>query len=355
MNGENVQRPTFNVQRSTPERTRTLCPWTLNVERWTLNVFPLLLATLLLALSVSAGAEDHASVIVAIGATGDDAYKGVFERWAGHWKKGAAAGEAKYTEIGADPAATDSLTRLREALKAEPVESPTPLWVVLLGHGTSDGKEAKFNLRGDDLAVSDLAEWLRPFHRPIVIVGGFSASGAFLKPLSAPDRVIVSATKSGSENNFARFGGYFSESIADPAADLDKDGETSVLEAWLAAARRATDFYKNEGRLATEHSLLDDNGDGLGTPPDWFQGVRAVKKSKSNQAPDGLRAHQLHLVASAAERALPSTVRGERDELERELAKLRDSKAAMPEDEYFAKLEAIMLRIARLYQRGAAQ
>lgn len=315
-----------------------------------------LLAALLLALislTRPVIAEDRASVIVAIGATGDEAYKGVFERWAGHWKKASGAADARHIEVGGDANATDSLSRLREALKAEAVESPAPLWIVLLGHGTSDGKEAKFNLSGDDLAASEFAEWLRPFHRPIVIVCGFSASGAFLKPLTAPDRVIVSATKSGSENNFARFGGYFSESIADPAADLDKDGEISVLEAWIAAARRSADFYKNEGRLATEHSLLEDNGDGLGTPPDWFQGVRAVKRSKGNEAPDGLRAHQIHLVTSAAERSLPSVVRAERDEMERELAKLRDAKATLPEDEYFAKLEAILLRIARLYQRGA--
>ncbi|MGB8167063.1 MAG: hypothetical protein WCF18_06195 [Chthoniobacteraceae bacterium] len=292
---------------------------------------------------------------MAIGAPGDDAYKGVFERWAGHWKKASEAGDAASMDIGGDPNSTDSLARLRDALKAQAVESPAPLWVVLLGHGTFDGKEAKFNLRGDDLAASHLVEWLRPFHRPIVIVCGFSASGAFLKPLSAPDRVIVSATKSGSENNFARFGGYLSESIADPAADLDKDGETSLLEAWLAAARRAADFYKNEGRLATEHSLLDDNGDGLGTPPDWFQGVRAVKKSKSSQAPDGIRAQQLRLVASPAERALPTEVRVERDAVERELAELREAKAAMPESDYFAKLETIMLRLARLYQRGVAR
>ena len=313
---------------------------------------PLALASAFALLRCAAQAEDHASVIVAIGAPGDDAYKGVFERWAAHWKTGAAAGDAKYTEIGTDPGATDSLPRLHEALKAEAVESPAPLWIVLLGHGTSDGKEAKFNLRGDDLAASDLAEWLRPFHRPVVIVCGFSASGAFLKPLSGTDRVIVCATKSGSENNFARFGGYLSESIADPAADLDKDGETSLLEAWLAAARRAADFYKNEGRLATEHALLDDNGDGLGTPPDWFQGVRAVKKSKSNQAPDGLRAHQLHLVPSAADRALPAEARVERNGIERELAQLREAKATLSEDEYFAQLETIMLRLARLYRDG---
>ena len=317
------------------------------------NVFFAVFAWTLVALSGAVRAEDHGSVIVAIGATGDDAYKGVFERWAGHWKKASAAGEARCTEIGGDPNETDSLARLRDALKAEAIESSAALWVVLLGHGTFDGKEAKFNLRHDDLAVSDLAEWLKPLRRPVVVVCGFSASGAFLKPLSAPGRVIVCATRSGSENNFSRFGGYFSESIADPAADLDKDGETSALEAWLAASRRVADFYKNEGRLATEHALLDDNGDGLGTPPDWFQGVRAVKRAKSNQAPDGQRAQQIHLVPSAAERALPPETRAARDALEKELAALRDAKAALPEAEYFLKLEAILLRIARLYLRGA--
>jgi hypothetical protein len=356
MKVENVQLSTSNVQRSTGASAgaRGSLLSKLNVERWTLKVLlaPLLLSCLTAA--ASAQAADRASVIVAIGAPGDDAYQGVFERWGSHWKKAAAAGDARCVEIGAEPNSTDSLARLRDALKTESADSPNPLWLVLLGHGTFDGKEAKFNLRGDDLAVSDLAEWLRPFHRPVVVVCGFSASGAFLKPLSGADRVIVTATKSGSESNFARFGGYFSESIADPSADLDKDGETSVLEAWLAAARRAADFYKNEGRLATEHALLDDNGDGFGTPPDWFQGVRAVKRAKNNQPPDGLRAHQIHLVASAAERALSPTVRAERDEMERELAKLRDAKAAMPEDEYFTKLEEIMLRIARLYQRGTA-
>ena len=319
------------------------------------SLFSTVLAGALVALSGLAWADDRAAVIVAIGASGEDAYQGGFERWAEHWKTASAAGDARYLEVGGDQKSTDSLPRLREALQAEAVESTAALWVVLLGHGTFDGKEAKFNLRNDDLAASELAELLQPIRRPVVVVCGFSASGAFLKPLSAPGRVILCATRSGSENNFARFGGYVSESIADPAADLDKDGETSVLEAWLAAARRVADFYKNEGRLATEHALLDDNGDGLGTPADWFQGVRAVKRAKSNQTPDGLRAHQLHLVPSAAERALAPPVRAERDGLEKELAALRDAKAGLPEAEYFTKLEAILLRLARLYRDGAGR
>jgi len=352
MDRGNAQLSTLNAQRSTREVAAAIRRWKLKVGRLTLDVFPIVLAAALLVFRASAPAADQASVIVAIGAAGDISYNGVFERWAEHWKSASAAGDAKFIEIGGDPNAADSLTRLRDAVQAQPHESAAPLWVVLLGHGTFDGREAKFNLRGDDLAASELAEWLRPFKRPLIVVCGFSASGAFLKPLSAPGRVIVCATRSGSENNFARFGGYFSESIGDPAADIDKDGQSSVLEAWLAAARRTSDFYKNEGRLATEHSILDDNGDGLGTPPDWFQGVRAVKHAKTNQPPDGLRAHQIHLVPSAAERALAPELRPERDALERELAQLRDAKATMQEDDYFAKLEAIMLRLARLYRGG---
>src|SRR4029453_6684986 len=117
----------------------------------------------------------------------------------------------------------------------------------------------------------------------------FSASGAWLKPMSGKDRIVVTATKSGAEINYSRFGGYFASAIGDPSGDLDKDGQTSVLEAWLSASQGVADFYKSEGRLATEHSLLEDNADGLGTPASWFSGIRAVKKPKGNSVPDGTR------------------------------------------------------------------
>src|SRR5687768_17002490 len=108
----------------------------------------------------------------------------------------------------------------------------------------------------------------------MVIVNCASGSGPFMNALSAPQRVVITATKSGQEQNFARFGDYFSSSISAPEADLDKDGQTSVLEVFLSAGHRVTEFYEQESRLATEHSLLDDTGDALGTPADWFQGVR---------------------------------------------------------------------------------
>lgn len=333
------ERSTFNVQRST-SNGRKLLPWLLAG-----------FAVCLWGRAEEVGKE-RTSLIVAVGAAGEEQYGETFSKWAANWQKAATAGDARIVTIGVGAEETESLARLKQALEAEPKETPAPLWLVLLGHGSFDGRDGKFNLHGDDIAASELAKWLADFRRPVVVICGFSASGAFLKPLSASDRVVIVATKSGAENNFARFGGHISEAVADPAADLDKDGQTSVLEAWLSAAQRVADFYKTEERLATEHSLLDDNGDGLGTPADWFSGVRLVKRSADQRAPDGLRAHQLHLVPSAAERALPPTVRAERDKLERELSALRDAKASMPEDDYYRKLEELMLRLGRLYREG---
>ena len=305
-----------------------------------------------LPLSAAEKTDGHASVIIAVGASGEEEYAGDFAKWAASWQKAGAAGNARVQTFGAGAEEKDALTRLRAAVAAEAKEGASPLWLVMLGHGTFDGRDGKFNLRGDDLTASEVAAWLKPCARPVVVVCGFSASGAFLKPLSAPGRVVVSATKSGAENNFARFGGYFAEAVADPAADLDHDGQTSAMEAWIAAGRRTAEFYKTEGRIATEHSLLDDNGDGLGTPPEWYDGLRLIKKPKDGHAPDGLRARQLALVPSAAERGISPELRAQRDALEAELAKLREAKATMVEKEYFAQLEALLLRIARLYRDG---
>ena len=230
---------------------------------------------------------DRASVIIAVSAGGGEQYADTFAKWAASWERACDAGGAKRATIGLGKPDESDRARLKAALDAEPRESAHELWLVLLGHGTADAKDAKFNLRGDDVSVSEIADWLKPFKRTVIVVCAFSSSGAWLKPLAAPGRVVVAATKSASENNYSRFGGHLAQAIADPAADIDKDGETSLLEAWLTAARKTADFYKEEGRIATEHSLLDDNGDGLGTPPDWFSGVRVVKKAKDGTLPDG--------------------------------------------------------------------
>jgi hypothetical protein len=247
--------------------------------------------------------------------------------------------------------ATDR-TRLQEILAGQPRQTTAPLWLVLIGHGTFDGRTARFNLRGTDLAAGDLAECLKPFDRPVAIINTASASAPFMKELSAPGRVVITATKSGFEHNFARFGQYLAEAIAEPQADLDKDGQTSLLEAYLTASHAAGAFYTAAGRLATEHALLDDNGDGLGTPADWFRGIRPVQKASDDATLDGYRAHQLHIVPSPTELAMPPALRARRDQLEVRIMELRDAKDQFSEPEYFSKLEPLLHEIAAIYEQA---
>ncbi len=308
----------------------------------------------LAALAASPG--DSARVIVVVGAPGTPEYATQFRAWAESWKAAASRGQAESTAIGLDdhPGSTDR-DRLKGLLAESTRSATAPLWIVLIGHGTFDGREAKVNLRGPDVTDVELAEWLRPAKRPVVVIDCTSASAPFLNRVSAPGRVVITATRSGSEINFARFGRYLAESIADPHADLDKDGQVSLLEAFLSASHRVEDYYKTRSQLASEHALLDDNGDRLGTPPDWFHGVRAIRRAKDGASPDGLRAHQIHLVPSDRERKLPPEVRRRRDELELSLAALRDQKVRMNDDEYYRRIEPILLELGRLYQQAEGQ
>ena len=183
-----------------------------------------------------------------------------------------------------------------------------------------------------------------------MIINCASASAPFLNALSGPNRVVLTATRSGFERNFCRLGGHLARAIGSPESDLDKDGQTSLLEAWLTATRQTAEFYQNENRLSPEHALLDDNGDGKGTPPDWFRGTRVTRKSDDPKLlPDGLRAHQLHLIPSAAERALSPAQRAQRDVLDLDLARLRARKSDLQPDVYYEKLETILRQLALIY------
>ena len=144
-------------------------------------------------------------------------------------------------------------------------------------------------------------------------------------------------------------GEHFSKALGDLTSDLDKDEQVSLLEAFLAASSQTAEFYKRETRLATEHSLMDDTGDGLGTPADWFRGVRAVKAAKDGAAIDGVRANQLHLIPSDREELLSPEQRARRDELEAQVEALRRRKAEMEEPQYYAELEAILVELAGVY------
>lgn len=300
-------------------------------------------------LAAAASATNLPTVILVVGAPGEPEYGSNFVQQVELWDKTCARAEARIVRIGLDQ--TNGLADrelLKQALAAEPTNHIAPLWLALVGHGTFDGKEARFNLRGPDLSNTELAAWLKPFQRPLVVINCASASAPFLKSLSGTNRVVITATRSGNEMNFTRFGEHFARALAGTGSDLDKDGQVSLLEAFLMASRNVAEFYQAEGRLLTEHALLEDNGDGQGTPADWFRGVRAIKQAQDGASLDGARANQHCLMLSREEQALPAEVRARRDELELSVARLREAKSKLAEADYYRQLESILLELARL-------
>ncbi len=319
-----------------------------------------------------AAAPPKQDILVIVGAPGEDAYAPGFAAAAKAWQDAAARAGANIRILGLDPVLTASnaagtLTAnasaktptdrdlLYEWIQKLDPNSSAPAWIVYIGHGTFDGREARLGFRGPDVSATELATWLKPVHRPLVVVDGSSASAPFLAAVSAPNRIIVTATQNGRESNYARFGEMFALAVANPAADLDRDGQTSVLEAFVFAAKQVQDFYKENDRMATEHALIDDNGDQRGTPSDWFNGTRVVKRPQNNSvAPDGARARVLALVPPAADLLLSNEQLQLREQYERQLEQLRSRKTQMDADAYYTSLETLLRKLAAIYVPAAS-
>src|SRR4029077_21054810 len=70
------------------------------------------------------------------------------------------------------------------------------IFVLLIGHGSFDGKQAAFNLPGPYLTADEWANLPARFPtQRVVFINTSSASGAFLPTIAAPGRTIVTATK----------------------------------------------------------------------------------------------------------------------------------------------------------------
>lgn len=317
-------------------------------------------------------------VIVVVGAAGTAEYAEEFDDWAKQWKSAAEAARASVQVFGLNNASLNSTSPnpdesdstvdstvdgdsevlrdqlLKAVFSASLKKSDEPLWLVLIGHGTYDGRMARFNLPGPDVSSLQLADALATSQRPVAIINCSSCSAPFINALSGDNRVIVTATKSGQESQYSRFGCYMAKAIGSLDADLDRDGQTSLREAWLVAASNTEAFYESEGRLATEHSLLDDNGDQAGSSTVTYQDGRLRKDLKEAEKVDGQTAQKWHLVRSAEEQLLSSEQRRQRDQLEAKLEILRKQKTKLSEADYLDKLEGILLPLAKLYQSASA-
>lgn len=302
----------------------------------------------------SAEACAGVDVVIAVGAGGTEDYAAQFAEWAERWRATAAEADAMVAQVGPQveheetPEADDrqQLLELLERLKGE--DPGSPLWLVFIGHGTFQQGRANFNLRGPDLSAEDLAAVLADAQRPLVIVNSASASGPFIAAVAGENRVVVTATRGGDEQNFARFGDYLSQAIGDLSADLDHDHRVSILEAFLSASDQTRQYYDRRGQLATEHALIDDNGDQRGTPAEFFRGIRVVNRAQDNLQPDGELAARTVLHAAGDVVPLDPEKEQRIGEIEVAVNELRERKPEMEADAYYTELEKLMVEMARL-------
>ena len=301
---------------------------------------------------VSAQEQTHALIVVGLGGNAD--YRDRFHNQAVALREALTSKHGMLTEhvtyLGERPESapevvTDKSTRdnvLSYLSKiAQQMGSSDRLRVILIGHGTSDQAEARFNVTGPDLAPSDLQMALTGFPtQTLALVHTGSASGGFLGPLSGPNRIIITATRTQRERNATEFAQFFVEAITGENADLDKDERVSLLEAYQYAREEVVRFYEDENEILTEHAVLDDNGDGTGSEevglnaPDGslaagFQlGGISVTEEEINQNPELLRLYE------------------ERSQIQARITELRVLRDAMQEEAYMAAMEELLVELA---------
>ena len=280
--------------------------------------------------------------VIINGAGGEPEYAKQFEQWSrelGSVLSERFGFDSKQIRVLTEKQATaEEVKRTFASLKTQ-LDANNLLFVFLIGHGSFDGKESKFNLVGPDLAASEYNVLLSALPtRRIVLFNMASASGEFIKSLAAKGRIVVTATRNGQETNATRFTGFLIAALNANDGDTDQDGHTSVLEAFVYATRLTDDFYKRAGRLATEHAMLDDNGDGVG--------------HDKVEAGEGLLARATYLDSLSVDEAAASATTGrllrERARLEGEIEQLIARKSSMAESEYEANLERLFIQLAKV-------
>jgi hypothetical protein len=167
-----------------------------------------------------------------------------------------------------------------------------------------------------------------------------SASGGSMDALRKPERIVITATKSGTEKNATVFAKFWAEALSDPAADTDKNEMISALEAFKYAEQRTASYYETNKRLATEHPVLEDTGKGEGV------------KAPSAENGEGLVAARFPVVrrgglASAASDPRKKELVAKKEQLEQQIDALKYQKAALPAEAYKKQLGALLLELAR--------
>lgn len=255
------------------------------------------------------------------------------------FKAGDTAGHV-YTLTGTQATAS----QLKETLSAVAREAKADdgFVLILIGHGSFDGVEYKFNLVGPDVTAGEIATMCdRISARRQLIVDTTNASGGAIQALERPGRAVVAATKSGTEKNATIFARYWVEALQDPAADTDKSDSISALEAFIYATTKTAAFYDSQKRLATEHAVFDDVGHG-----------EPVRDAGNGQGALMASFTLLRLGTSqqAANDPAKRVLLAKKEELEQKIDVLKYQKAAMDPADYKTQLTAALLELAKVQE-----
>jgi len=302
---------------------------------------PALLLAMLCALTMQARAATYYVIVAGLG--GEPDYDQRFTAAANDLDKifKAANGTAHvYTLTGAQATAA----RLKETLGtvARDAKADDDFALMLIGHGSFDGVEYKFNLVGLDMSAAEVAAMCDriPAKRQL-IVDTTSASGGAVRALERPGRAVIAATKSGTEKNATIFARYWVEAFQYPSADTDKSDSISAMEAYTYATKKTAEFYDSQKRLATEHAVFNDMG--AGDPVREAGNGQGVLMSNFTL----LRLGTSQLAASdPAKRALLD----KKDDLEQKIDTLKYQKAAMDPADYKKQLTDALVELAKVQE-----
>jgi len=245
-----------------------------------------------------------------------------------------------YTLAGAQATAKQLAETLSAVARAAKVDDDFAL--ILIGHGSFDGAEYKFNLVGPDVTAREIAAMCdRIVARRQLIVDTTSASGGAVVVLERPGRAVIAATKSGTEKNATVFARYWVEALEDPSADTDKSDSISAMEAFRYAAKKTAAFYDSQKRLATEHAVFNDTGKG-----------EPVRESGNGQ---GMLMSSFTLLRigtnqQAANDPAKRALLDRKDELEQRIDTLKYQKAAMDPQDYKKQLTDALVELAKVQE-----
>src|SRR5262249_34641757 len=238
-----------------------------NDERRMTKRLTLLVLVLLATPAVVCAQTTH--LLIVVGLTTETEHDAVFKKWgttlADTATQKLGVPKENVTMLSGPQATREAVVKAFGALAANAKPDDT-VAIVLFGYGTYADRVAKFNLPGPDMTPQDFAPLLAKVKsKRIVFVNTASASQPFLETLSAPGRVIITATRNAGEKYATLFGGPFVEAFSSDAADADHDGKVSFLEAFDYARKAVETSFTREGLMQTEHALLDDAGDHQGS------------------------------------------------------------------------------------------